>query len=166
MPNLDIQSVHRFTRPRIRLWLPLLMLVLILLCAWTAAPRISVVDFIALLFLLYFSVSSLVSVCEIGVTRDGLVIDRLLLPKRFVPWEAIDRVVVFAQNDGQTGAKLELASIGLYEGLSPLNRLPGPVYGQGFRQTIIIMPDALQDYDGLLAELKRHSAVIHTEKPR
>jgi hypothetical protein len=41
----------------------------------------------------------------------------------------------------------------VHEGLSPLNRLPGLVYGQGFRQTIVITPDALEDYEVLMAAL-------------
>jgi hypothetical protein len=166
LPDTNILSRHRFIRPGIRIWLPVLMVVLIFLCGWVVAPRVGVIEFIALLFLIYVAVSSLVSVCEIAVIDEGLVIDRLLLPERFVPWNAIDRVVVFTREDGQTGAQLEFASIGLYEGLSPLNRLPGPVYGQGFRQTIIITPDALEDYDLLLEHLSEQCAVVRRETVR
>jgi hypothetical protein len=92
-----------------------------------------------------------------------MIIDRLLLPERFVPWSAVDRVVVFSQEQEQGGVQIEIASIGFYEGLSPLNRLPGPVYGQGFRQTIIITPDAIRDYDVLLSQLQAHCAVVRRE---
>jgi hypothetical protein len=166
LPDSEVLSRHRFRRPGIRLWLPVTMLVLTLLCVWLAAPRIKMVEFVALLFLLYVAISSLVSVCEIVVIDEGLVINRLLLPERFVPWNAIDRVVVFAREGGQTGAQLEIASIGIYEGLSPLNRLPGLVYGQGFRQTIIITPDALEDYDLLLGRLEECCVVVRRETDR
>lgn len=161
-----ILSSHRFTRPGIRLWLPAIMVAFILLCTWIAAPRIRVIEFIAIVFLAYVAISSLVSVCEITVVEDGLIIDRLLLPERFVPWSAVDRVVVFSQEQEQSGLQLEVASIGFYEGLSPLNRLPGPVYGQGFRQTIIITPEALHDYDILLSQLQSHCAVVRRDVRR
>jgi len=162
----DVLSRHRFTRPQIRVWLPLVMLGALLLCGWLIAPRVGIVEALALLFLVYVAISALVTVAEISVVEHGLIISRLLLPKRYVPWHAIDRTVVFGYENGQTGLSLELASIGLYEGLSPLNRLPGLVYGQGWRQTIIITPDALEDYDLLLLSLEQHCAVIRRDFER
>jgi hypothetical protein len=99
-------------------------------------------------------------VCEITVVDAGLLIDRLLLPERFIPWNAIDRVIVYSHQDGQIDTAIEIASIGVYEGLSPLNRLPGLMYGQGLRQTIVITPDALEDYKTLLETLEEHCRVI------
>ncbi len=152
-------SSHRFTRPGIRIWLPLLMLGLLLLCVWLIAPKIGIIGFVALLFLVYVAISSLVSVCEIVVVDEGLIIDRLLLPERFVPWDAVDRVIVFARAPGDVDTHIEIASIGVHEGLSPLNRLPGLVYGHGFRQTIIITPDAVEDYDVLMTALETYTHV-------
>jgi hypothetical protein len=161
-----IVSRHRFTRPQIRIWLPLAMVSLLLICGWLIAPRVGIIEVLALLFLVYVAISALVTVAEISVVDNGLIISRLLLPKRYVPWNAIDRTVVFGYENGQTGLSLEVASIGLYEGLSPLNRLPGLVYGQGLRQTIIITPDALEDYDVLLNTLEEHCAVVHRDFER
>lgn len=155
-----VLSHHRFKRPALRLWLPLIMLVMVGLCGWFISPTVGVFEFLGLLFLLYVAISALVAVAEIAVTEDGLLINRMLLPKRLVPWEDIDRVIVFAQASGETDTHIEIASISVYEGLSPLNRLPGLVYGQGFRQTIMITPDAIEDYDTLLAELEEHCVVI------
>jgi hypothetical protein len=142
------------------LWLPVLMFVIVLLCGWLAAPRIRLAEFLVLLFLVYVAISALVSVCEIAVIEEGLIIDRLLLPERFVPWDAIDRVVVFSYSEDQVGAEIEVASIGVYEGLSVLNRLPGLVYWQGFRQTIIITPDALENYARLMETLSERCPVV------
>jgi hypothetical protein len=121
---------------------------------------------LALLFLTYVAISAMVTVVEITVVKDGLIIHRLVLPQRFVPWDAIDRVVIHTYEDGHSGMHLEIASIGLYEGLSPLNRLPGPVYGQGLRQTIMITPEALEQYSLLVATLERHCAVVRREADR
>ncbi|HEC22434.1 MAG TPA: hypothetical protein ENI95_05915 [Chloroflexi bacterium] len=162
IPESQIRSRHRFKRPAIRLWLPVTMLGLLGLCGWLVAPRIRLLEFVVLLFLLYVTISALVAVAEIAVIDEGLLINRLLLPERFVPWSAIDRVVILSHGD-EAGARLEIASIGIYEGLSPLNRLPGLVYGQGFRQTIIITPDALEDYETLIEVLMEHCAVIRRE---
>lgn len=166
MEEHNLLSRHRFTRPQIRIWLPLAMIGLLLLCGWLITPRIGIIEVIALVFLIYVAISALVAVAEISVVEEGLIISRLLLPKRYVPWNAIDRTVVFAYENGQTGVSLEVASIGLYEGLSPLNRLPGLVYGQGLRQTIIITPDALEDYDLLLGTLEQHCAVVRRDFER
>jgi hypothetical protein len=165
VPESQILSRHRFKRPAIRLWLPVVMLIVVLLCGWLAAPRIRLTEFLMLLFLVYVAISALVSVCEIAVIEEGLIIDRLLLPERFVPWNAIDRVVVFSYSEDQTGAEIEVASIGIYEGLSLLNRLPGLVYWQGFRQTIIITPDALEDYTRLMETLNERCPVVRRGTP-
>lgn len=156
----EILSRHRFTRPGIRLWLPVTMASLLLLCAASLIKDIRPLEVLALVFLLYLAISALISVCEIAVVDDGLFIDRLLLPERFIPWNAIDRVIVYSHQDGQIDAAIEIASIGVYEGLSPLNRLPGLMYGQGFRQTLVITPDALEDYQTLLETLEQHCTVI------
>lgn len=159
-PAYQILSRHRFKRPAIRLWLPLFMISLIILCGWLAAPRIRLTEFVALLFMIYVAISSLVTVSELSVITGGLLINRLLLPERYVPWSAIDRVIVFSQGGEGISARLEVASIGIYEGLSPLNRLAGPVYRQGLRQTIIISPDTIEDYDTLIAALTRNCNVF------
>ncbi len=159
-------SHHRFRRPGIRIWLPLTVFTVVLVCGGLTATRMRLLEIVGLLFLLYVAISSLVSVSEIAVIKEGLLVDRLLLPVRFVPWSAIDRVVVFSQGDEETGFELEIASIGIFEGLSPLNRLPGLVYGQGFRQTLIITPDALEDYDRLLETLHAHCHVFEREYRR
>lgn len=164
-PDSEILSHHRFTRPGIRLWLPVTMVISLLLCAATLVRDIRPIEVLALIFLLYLAISTLVSICEIAVVKEGLLIDRLLLPDRFVPWNAIHRVVVFSREDSQADAAIEITSISFYEGLSPLNRLPGLVYGQGFRQTIVITPDALEDYDTLLRKLEQHCTVVR-QRPR
>ncbi|GEM_PF-923151 len=156
----QILSRHRFTRPGIRLWLPLMMTCLLVACAWLTAPKIKFIEWLLILFLVYLVISVLVPICEITVVEDGLIIDRLILPERFIPWSAIDRVKVFTSKDGQEGAQLEIASIGIHEGLSLLNRLPGLLYGQGLRQTVVITPDALEDYDVLIEALAQHCTVI------
>lgn len=156
----QILSTHRFTQPSIRLWLPLIALAELLLCGLLTIPRPRPLEVAALLLLLYVAISAVVSVGEITVTHNGLVIKRLLLPERFVPWEAIDRVVVFSPSPRGHEAHFEIASIGCRRGLSPLNRLPGLAYGQGLRQTIMITPDALENYDELLGALMQHCPVI------
>jgi hypothetical protein len=159
-PDSEIISRHRFTRPHIRLWLPVIMFGLLAFCGWVLGPRFGVLELLALVFVAYVATSALVTVVEISVIEEGLIIHRLILPKRFVPWDAIDRMVVHSYQNGETGVYLEVASIGLYEGLSPLNRLPGPVYGQGLRQTFIITPDTLEDYDSLLEVLEERVVVV------
>jgi len=159
-PDSLILSLHRFKRPAIRIWLPLVLFLTVLFCGWLAAPRIRLFEFVGLVFLIYVAVSALVSISEIAVTPEGLIIDRLLLPERFVPWSAIDRVIIFGAGSEGEGAELEITSIGLYDGLSPLNRLPGPVYGQGFRQTLIIAPDTIEAYDALIASLRENCNVF------
>lgn len=166
VPESEIISRHRFTHPEIRLWLPLLMVGLVALCSWIVAPRFGVVEVLALVFLTYVAISAVVTVVEISVIPEGLIIHRMVLPQRFVPWDAIDRIVVYAYQNGQSGMRLEIASIGIYEGLSPLNRLPGPVYGQGLRQTIMLSPDALEDYSRLLHALEAHCAVVRLQAER
>ena len=160
IPESQILSTHRFTQPNIRLWLPLIVLAELLICGLLTFPRPRPLEVVALLLVVYVAISALVSLGEITVTHKGLVIKRLLLPERFVPWEAIDRVVVFSKSPSCREARLEIASIGLREGLSPLNRLPGLAYGQGFRQTIMITPDALENYDELLGALMKRCPVI------
>lgn len=135
------------------------MLLVVGLCGWLITPDVGILEFLALLFLLYVSISALVAVAEISVVEDGLIINRVLLPRRFVPWDAINRVIVFAHSSGEMDTHIEIASISVYEGLSPLNRLPGLAYGQGFRQTIMITPDAIEDYDVLLTALQTHCHV-------
>lgn len=136
------------------------MLLVVGLCGWLITPDVGILEFLALLFLLYVSISALVAVAEISVVEDGLIINRVLLPKRFVPWDDIDRVIVFAHASGGTDTHIEIASISVYEGLSPLNRLPGLSYGQGFRQTIMITPDTIEDYDLLLTALEANCHVV------
>lgn len=157
--DTDVLSQHRFKRPAIRLWLPLTMFVMIFICGWLITPRIGPFEIIALVMLLYVVISALVAVAEIVVLEDGLLINRVLLPKRFIPWDGIDHVLVYAHGDSRTDTHVEIASISVYEGLSPLNRLPGLVYGQGFRQTIMITPDAIEDYDVLLTALEANCRV-------
>ncbi len=135
------------------------MLGMLLLCGWLAAPRIGSLELIALVLMVYVVISAVVSVAEIAVTPDGLLIDRLMLPMRFVPWEAIDRVVVYARSTGQVDAHIEITTIGVQKGLSPLNRLPGLLYGLGLLQTIIITPETVTDYDILMTELEAKSYV-------
>lgn len=158
--STQVLSHHRFKRPSIRLWLPLVMLIAVTLCGWLITPEVGVFEFLALLFLLFVVISALVAVAEIAVLEQGLLINRVLLPRRFVPWHAIDRVLVYAHGSGELDTHIEIASISVYEGLSPLNRLPGLVYGQGFRQTIMITPDAIEDYDVLLTALEANCRVI------
>jgi hypothetical protein len=153
-------SHHRFTRPGIRLWLPVIMILLLILCATSLLKDIRPIEIFALIFLIYLAISALVAVCEITVVAEGLIIERLLSPKKFISWNNIDRVIVFSHENGQTNMQIEIASIGMYEGLSPLNRLPGLVYGQGLRQTIIITPDMLENYDLLLETLNQQCLVI------
>lgn len=157
-----IISHHRFLRPRIRYLLPLTMLSVLALCAATIPPRIRLFELVAFIGILYVAISSLVSVCEITVTTKGLIIHRLLLPLRFIPWDAIDRVNVLAREAQDDDYEVEIATIGIFEGLSPLNRLPGLLYGQGTRQTIIATPDALEDYDRLIELLSEHCTVIRS----
>lgn len=163
LPDSEIISRHRFTRPQIRLWLPLLMFGMLAFCGWVLGPRFGVLELLALVFVAYVVISALVTVVEITVIEEGLIIHRLILSRRFVPWDAIDRMVVHSYQNGETGVYLEVASIGLYEGLSPLNRLPGLVYGQGLRQTFIIAPDTLEDYDLLLEVLEERVVVLRHE---
>jgi hypothetical protein len=163
--EIEVLSKHPFRRPHIRLWLPLIMLGMLVACIALAAPTIRPIELVGVLFLLYVAISALVSVGEITVLEDGLIINRLLFPVRFIPWSAIDRIVVYTHEDGQRDIHLEIASIGIYEGLSPLNRLPGLIYGQGFRQTILISPDALEDYDDLLKTLEERCTVIRKGAP-
>jgi hypothetical protein len=165
-PDSEVLSRHRFRRPQIRLWLPVIMFGLLAFCGWVLGPHFGVMELLALVFVAYVVTSALVTVVEISVVEEGLIIHRLILPKRFVPWSAIDRMVVHSYQNGETGVFLEVASIGLYEGLSPLNRLPGPVYGQGLRQTIIITPDTLEDYDSLVDVLEERVVVVWREAER
>jgi hypothetical protein len=158
--EIEVLSRHPFRKPHIRLWLPLIMLGMLFACIVLAAPTIRPIELVGVLFLLYVAISALVSVGEITVLENGLIIHRLLLPERTIPWSAIDRVLVYTHEDGQRDVHVEIASIGIYEGLSPLNRLPGLIYGQGLRQTIVISPDALEDYDDLLKALEEHCTVI------
>jgi hypothetical protein len=166
IPDSSVVSRHRFSRPYIRLSLPLTMFVMLAICGWVIGPRIGVIELLALIFLLYVAVSALVTVAEITVIEEGLIIHRVVLPKRFVPWDAIDRTIVYTYQNGETGVHIEMATIALYEGLSPLNRLPGPVYGQGLRQTIVITPDALDDYETLLTALEQRCVVLRRETER
>lgn len=162
----EVVSYHGFTRPGIRIWLPVTMALALILCASTIGQDVRLVEVVGLIALLYVAISTLVSVCEIAVLDDGLIIKRLLLPERFIPWDAIDRVLVLSNSRMARGAEIEIASIGIYEGLSPLNRLPGPVYGQGLRQTIIITPDTLENYDSLLSSLEAHCVVVRQQGRR
>jgi len=66
-PESESISRHRFARPGIRLWLPVVMFAMMVFCGWLAAPRIRLLEVVVLLFLLYVGISALVSVCEITV---------------------------------------------------------------------------------------------------
>lgn len=142
------------------------MALLLLMCIALLIRNIRPLEILALIFLLYLAVSTLMSVCEITIVTEGMLVDRLLMPERFVPWNAIDRVTVYSSQDEQTDATIEVTSISIYEGLSPLNRLPGLAYGQGSRQTIIITSDALEDYQTLLETLEQHCTVIRRHARR
>lgn len=165
-PGNHILSYHSFTRPRIRFTLPILMLGIVLACAATIPPKIRVFEVIGFGLLMYVVVSTLVSVCELKVVESGLIINRLLLPPKFAPWDAIERVIVLSHEDSSNGVQIEIATIGFYEGLSPLNRLPGLVYGHGFRQTIVVLSDAVENYDALIDSLKRHCIVVKAQARR
>ena len=160
--NRSIISQHRFTRPRIRLWLPMVMWGVVLVCAALTFPQIRAIEFIGLIIVLAIAVSAMVPVCEITVTESGIVVHRLVLRERFIPWSAIDRVLILGNIDNNSSYRFEITSIGIYEGLSPLNLLPGLLYGQGWRQTIIVLPEAIQDYDKLIKNLSDHCAVFRS----
>ncbi len=163
IPDYEILSQHSFTKPGIRLWLPVIMLATLVACSLMLVPGFGLIRVALLVLLGYVAICAVVSVCEITVVDGGLIIDRLLLPTRFVPWNAIDRVIVYSYRDGEIDTQIEVASVSFHEGLSPLNRLPGLVYGQGFRQTIVLTPDALEDYDVLLVALEAHCPITwHT----
>ena len=132
-------------------------------CGWLVAPSIGVVELAEIAILSYLLVSAMVSVSEIEVVEEGLLVKRLILPKRFLPWSSINRVIVYRRRNSTLNARMEIASIGFYEGLSPLNRLSGPMYGQGMQQTIMISPDAVDGYDQLLLWLEQHCSVIRRE---
>jgi hypothetical protein len=142
------------------------MLGTILVCAAASLPQIRFFEAVGLAILVYVAVSTLVSVCELTVVETGLIVNRLLLPQKFTPWDSIERVSVMAHQDTSSGVKIEIATIGFYEGLSPLNSLVGLVYGHGFRQTIVILRDAIEDYDSLLASLDRNCLVVRTQARR
>jgi len=158
-----ILSRHSFVRRRIRFTLPILMLAVVGSCVASIPPTIKVFEVIGLALLMYVAVSTLVSACELMVVEDGLIINRLVLPPKFTPWEAIERVSVLEHRNVSSGVQIEVATIGFYQGLSPLNRLPGLVYGHGFRQTIVILSDAIEDYDALIDALERHCLVVKTQ---
>ncbi len=135
---------------------------LVLVCAMTIPPRVRLIEIAAFILVIYIAISAMVPVCEITVTEHGLIIHRLILRERFVPWSAIDRVLIFGHEALPARDSFEVTSIGIYEGLSPLNRLPGLLYGQGLRQTIIVMPDAIEGYDQLIDALSHHCAVFRS----
>jgi hypothetical protein len=138
----------------------LMHLMVLVIWLWIAAPRLGPIDVLGLVVVLYAAVSVMVSLSEVTVLGDGLLVRRLALPERFVPWNAIDRVIVYAPHGKPPGQGFEFVSIGLYEGLSPLNRLPGMVYGQGARrQTVVVTSDTVEDYPALLAALAKHCHV-------
>jgi uncharacterized membrane protein YfcA len=161
-----ILSRHSFVRRRIRFTLPLFMLGVVLTCLVAIPPKVRLYEVIGLAILIYVVVSTLVSVCELTVVETGLIVNRLLLPAKFTPWDAIERVSVLEHQDTSSGVQIEIATIGFYSGLSPLNRLPGLVYGHGFRQTIVVLKDAVEDYDALIDALKRHCFVEKTQARR
>lgn len=158
----SIVSQHRFIRPRIRLWLPLLMWGSFLGCAALILPQVRAVELIGLIIVLGLMISAMVPVCEITVTKHGLIIHRLILREKFIPWSAVDRVIIFGNLDRTTPYHFEVASIGIYEGLSHLNYLPGLLYGQGWRQTIIVLPDSVENYDVLIKNLSAHCAIFRS----
>lgn len=158
-----ILSKHYFTRRRVRFLLPLVMFGAVLLCALSIPPQVRPFEVLALLSLIFIAISTLVSVCELTVVETGLIINRLVLPAKFTPWDAIERVSVMAHENTRSGVQIEIATIGFYEGLSPLNRLPGLVYGNGFRPTIVILRDAIEDYDSLIDSLARHCLVVKSQ---
>lgn len=153
-------------RRRIRFTLPLLMLATILVCVALIQPIVMIFELIGLGVIMFVAISTLVSVCELTVVESGLIVNRLLLPAKFTPWEAIERVSVLEHQDTSSGVQIEIATIGFYSGLSPLNRLPGLVYGHGFRQTIVVLRDAIEDYDSLIEALKSHCFVVKTQARR
>jgi hypothetical protein len=135
-------------------------------CGAIIPPKIRPLEIVAFVSLVYIAICGLVSVCELTVVERGLIIGRLLSRSKFVPWDAVERVLVFSHHDRETGVQMEVMSIGIYEGLSLLNLLPGLVYGQGFRQTIIVLPDVVDEYEVLLDALKRHCMVIRAQARR
>ncbi len=142
------------------------MLGIVLVCAATIPPQIRVFEVIVFALLTYVAVSTLVSVCELKVVESGLIINRLLMPPKFTPWDVVERVIVLSHEDRNSGVQIEIATIGFYKGLSPLNRLSGLVYGHGFRQTIVILSDAIENYDALIDSLKRHCIVSEEQARR
>lgn len=138
----------------------MVMLSSLFVCGWLITPRIGPFELIALTLSIYVTISALVSVAEIAVTPDGLIVNPLLMRERFLPWSAIDRVIVYAHAPEGATDHIEVASIGVTRGLSVLNRLPGLVYGQGLRQTVIVTPDAIEDYDVLLTALEGNTHVF------
>jgi len=137
-----------------------------LACVMVIPPKVRVYEVIGLAVVLYVVVSTLVSVCELTVVEDGLIVNRLLLPAKFTPWDAIERVSVLEHQDTSSGVQIEIATIGFYSGLSPLNRLVGVVYGHGFRQTIVVLKDSIENYDSLIEALKGHCLVEKTQARR
>jgi hypothetical protein len=156
----EVLSHHPFRLRRLRLWLPLMHLMVLVVWLWIATPQPGPVDVLGLVVVLYATTSVMVSLSEVTVLGAGLLVRRLALPERFVPWNAIDRVIVYAPHSKPPGQGFEFVSIGLYEGLSPLNRLPGVVYGQGARrQTVVVTSDTVEDYPALLVALAKHCRV-------
>lgn len=157
-----VLSHHPFSRRRVRVLLPTVMLLVVGGCLASIPPRIRPVEVIVLLIVAYLAISAVVSICEFSVSESGLIVNRPLFPERFIPWDAIERVLIFSHHDRDGGHRLEVVSIGLYGGLSPLNRLPGLAYGQGFRETLVILSDSIEGYDALLEAIESHCVVIKT----
>jgi hypothetical protein len=156
----EVLSHHPFRLRRLRLWLSLMHLMVLVIWLWIATPQPGPVEVLGVGVVLYATVNVMVSLSEVSVLGDGLLVRRLALPERFVPWNAIDRVIVYAPHSKPPGQGFEFVSIGLYEGLSPLNRLPGVVYGQGARrQTVVVTSDTVEDYPALLVALAKHCHV-------
>ncbi len=163
-PNGQVLSEHPFTRPQIRLWLPILMTLPVLACGLAILPTVQPLEIVGLMVLMYVAISACVPICEITVTERGLIIHRLILRERFIPWSSIDRVLIYTHVNSRANIRLEIASIGIYEGLSPFQRLPGLLYGQGLRQTVIVTPEAVQDYESLIEALAQRCAVFRTPR--
>src|SRR5258706_7356499 len=149
--SAHIISRHQFTKQRIKVLLPISMLGIVVACGFSIPPQIRPIEIIAFIALIFVVISAYVPICEVDVLESGLIVRRILFPKRHVPWSSIDRVLIYRHCNKDGKVIVELTSIGLYEGLSPLNRLPGLLYGQGLRQTIVVTPDSVKGYDQLIS---------------
>lgn len=156
-------SRHQFTKQRIKILLPLSMIGILAACGISIPPQIRPMEIVGFCAVVYIAISAFVPICEVDVTSEGLVIRRILLPKRHIPWSAIDRVLIFMHKNAAGKTTIEITSIGMYEGLSAINRLPGILYGQGLRQTVVVTPDSIKGYYQLIECLSSHCAVFRSQ---